>query len=38
VFLLTALTPAKSVVRELPPGEVHLLLEGGGRRLYSNRP
>jgi hypothetical protein len=26
------------VVRELPPGQVHLLLEGGGRRLYSNRP
>jgi hypothetical protein len=26
------------VVRELPPEQVHLLLEGGGRRLYSNRP
>jgi hypothetical protein len=25
-------------VRELPPEQVHLLLEGGGRRLYSNRP
>jgi 4-amino-4-deoxy-L-arabinose transferase-like glycosyltransferase len=38
VFLLTALTPGRSVVRELPPGQVHQLLEGGGRRLYSNRP
>jgi 4-amino-4-deoxy-L-arabinose transferase-like glycosyltransferase len=38
VFLLTASTPARSVVRELPPARVHLLHEGGGRRLYSNRP
>ena len=38
VFLLTALTPGRSVVRDLPPDRVHLLLEGGGRRLYSNRP
>ena len=38
VFLITALTPARSVVRDLPPGQVHLLVEGGGRRLYSNRP
>jgi hypothetical protein len=38
VFLLTALAPEKSVVRELPPDAVHLLVEGGGRRLYSNRP
>jgi hypothetical protein len=38
VFLLTGLTPGRSVVRDLPPGQVHLLLEGGGRRLYSNRP
>ena len=38
LFLLTALTPARSVVHELPPGQVHLLVEGGGRRLYSNRP
>jgi 4-amino-4-deoxy-L-arabinose transferase-like glycosyltransferase len=38
VFLLTALAPDRSVVRELPPDQVHLLLEGGGRRLYSNRP
>ena len=38
VFLLTGLTLARSVVRDLPPGQVHLLVEGGGRRLYSNRP
>jgi 4-amino-4-deoxy-L-arabinose transferase-like glycosyltransferase len=38
VFLLTALPADKSVARELPPGQAHLLLEGGGRRLYSNRP
>ncbi|HTI52648.1 MAG TPA: glycosyltransferase family 39 protein, partial [Verrucomicrobiae bacterium] len=38
VFLLTALATGRSVVRELPPEQVHLLLEGGGRRLYSNRP
>jgi len=38
VFLFTALPADKSVVRELPPGQAHLLLEGGGRRLYSNRP
>ncbi len=38
VFLLTALTPGRSVVRDLPPDRVHLLVEGGGRRLYSNRP
>jgi hypothetical protein len=38
VFLLSASSPAKSVVRELPPDRVHLLVQGGGRRLYSNRP
>ena len=38
VFLLTALTPGRSAVRDLPRDQVHLLLEGGGRRLYSNRP
>ncbi|HZP36767.1 MAG TPA: glycosyltransferase family 39 protein [Methylomirabilota bacterium] len=38
VFLVTALTPGRSVVRDLPPDRVHLLVEGGGRRLYSNRP
>jgi 4-amino-4-deoxy-L-arabinose transferase-like glycosyltransferase len=38
VFLITAATPEKSVIRDLPPGAAHLLVEGGGRRLYSNRP
>jgi len=38
VFLLSASTPARSAVRELPAERVHLLVEGGGRRLYSNRP
>jgi hypothetical protein len=38
VFLLSAATPARSVVRELPADRVHLLVEGAGRRLYSNRP
>ena len=38
VFLLSAATPTRSVVRDLPAGRVHLLVEGGGRRLYSNRP
>lgn len=38
VFLLSAATPSRSVVRELPADRVHLLVEGGGRRLYSNRP
>jgi hypothetical protein len=38
VFLLSAATPIRSVVRELPAGRVHLLVEGGSRRLYSNRP
>ncbi|HET7875571.1 MAG TPA: glycosyltransferase family 39 protein [Methylomirabilota bacterium] len=38
IFLLSAVRPAKSVVKELPAGEVHLLMVGGGRWLYSNRP
>jgi len=38
VLLLSSSAPAKSVVRELPPDQVHLVVEGGGRRLYSNRP
>jgi 4-amino-4-deoxy-L-arabinose transferase-like glycosyltransferase len=38
VLLLSTTAPPRSVVRELPPDQVHLLLEGGGRRLYSNRP
>lgn len=38
VFLLTGARPETSVVGRLPAGSVHLLQEGGGRRLYSNRP
>jgi len=38
VFLMTGKRPDASVVRQLPPGSVHLLQEGGGRWLYSNRP
>jgi len=38
IFLLSAATPARSVVRELPAGRVHLLIEARGRRLYSNQP
>jgi 4-amino-4-deoxy-L-arabinose transferase-like glycosyltransferase len=38
VFLLSAAAPARSVVRELPADRVYLLIEAGGRRLYSNRP
>ena len=38
VFLLSSSAPVKSVVRELPPDRVYQLVEGGGRRLYSNRP
>jgi 4-amino-4-deoxy-L-arabinose transferase-like glycosyltransferase len=38
VFLLSAAAPARSVVRKLPADRVHLLIEAGGRRLYSNRP
>ena len=38
VFLLTVRRPGASVTRGLPPGSVHLIQEGGGRRLYSNRP
>jgi 4-amino-4-deoxy-L-arabinose transferase-like glycosyltransferase len=38
VLLLSATSPEKSVARDLPPGTVHILLDAGGRRLYSNRP
>jgi hypothetical protein len=37
VFLVTGTPPARSAVRELPTDQVHLVLEAGGRRLYSNR-
>jgi 4-amino-4-deoxy-L-arabinose transferase-like glycosyltransferase len=36
VFLVSAVDPARSVVRALPPASVHLIAEAGGRRLYSN--
>lgn len=36
LFLVTTYPPGQSVVDRLPPGRVHLLLEGGGRWLYSN--
>ncbi len=38
VFLLSVVRPADSAIRELPPDRVHLLVEAGGRWLYSNRP
>jgi hypothetical protein len=38
VFLLTGLRPETSVVQRLPAGTVHLIQQGGGRWLYSNRP
>jgi hypothetical protein len=36
-FLVSGVAPARSAVRGLPPDSVHLLVEGGGRRLYVNR-
>jgi hypothetical protein len=38
IFLLSTAPPARSVVRDLPTEHVHLLVNEGGRRLYSNRP
>lgn len=38
VFLLSASGLERSVIRQLPPDRVYLLLAAGGRRLYSNRP
>jgi 4-amino-4-deoxy-L-arabinose transferase-like glycosyltransferase len=35
-FLVSVRAPGASVVRSLPPGTVHLIAVGGGRRLYSN--
>jgi 4-amino-4-deoxy-L-arabinose transferase-like glycosyltransferase len=35
-FLISAVDPARSVVRALPPSGVYLIAEAGGRRLYSN--
>jgi hypothetical protein len=38
IFLLSTAPTARSVVRDLPTEHVHLLVNEGGRRLYSNRP
>ncbi len=38
VFLLSAVSPERSVVQTLPRADVHVLASAGGRRLYSNRP
>jgi len=35
-FLVTGLAPERSVVRTLPPGSVRLVVQGGGRWLYTN--
>jgi hypothetical protein len=36
VFLITGVAADRSVVRGLAPDRLHLLAQGGGRRLYSN--
>ena len=38
VFLISVVRPEVSVLRDVPAERVHLLAQGGGRRLYSNRP
>jgi hypothetical protein len=35
-FLVTATAPERSIVRRLPPGQVHLLARSAGHRLYAN--
>ena len=35
-FLVSGVTPERSVVRGLPPASVHVVAQGGGRWLYSN--
>jgi 4-amino-4-deoxy-L-arabinose transferase-like glycosyltransferase len=37
-FLISVVAAERSVVRAFPPERVHLLLDRGGRRLYSNQP
>jgi len=37
-FLISVVAPDRSVVRAFPPDRVHLLIDRGGRRLYSNEP
>ncbi len=38
LFLVSVVKPEKSIVRDLDRPSVHLLLQSGGRWLYSNRP
>ena len=38
LFLVSVAKPEKSVIRDLDRASVHLLLQSGGRRLYSNKP
>ena len=37
-FLISVVSPERSVVRAFPPERVHLLVDRGGRRLYSSQP
>lgn len=37
-FLISVAVAERSVVRALPAEQVHVLVDRGGRRLYSNRP
>lgn len=37
-FLISIVAADRSVVRAFPPERVHLLVDRGGRRLYSNEP
>lgn len=37
-FLISVAAADRSVVRAFPPEQVHVLVDRGGRRLYSNRP
>jgi dolichyl-phosphate-mannose-protein mannosyltransferase len=37
-FLISVVSTERSVVRAFPPERVHLLIDRGGRRLYSNEP
>jgi 4-amino-4-deoxy-L-arabinose transferase-like glycosyltransferase len=37
-FLISVVAAERSVVRAFPPERVHLLIDRGGRRLYSNEP
>src|SRR3989442_690294 len=36
MFLISVVDADRSVVHTLPPADVHLIVEAGGRRLYSN--